>query len=222
MLHMSINYCCLFPVFLLNFFLECLCIQYVYFFLLFESFARPNAMNIELCINYVDNGHPCPNREGNLDANGAELRSSPQEATSVTETRQSNHLRSPSVTLEQKNHLKFNPAQILFRRAYSVSFGRRGRESLTPASSYNVGGASTSQNRLDVEGALTASSDECDALSRISSRGSLLSTCCPSGIVNFCLVPLVIDDGCEIESELSTRLELKEELCPSSPPSVLV
>ncbi|KAG8653562.1 hypothetical protein MANES_05G033900v8 [Manihot esculenta] len=160
-------------------------------------------------------------KEGHLDANGAELRSSPQEATSVTETRQSNHLRSPSVTLEQKNHLKFNPAQILFRRAYSVSLGRRGRESLTPASSYNVGGASTSQNRLDVEGALTASSDECDALSRISSRGSLLSTCCPSGIVNFCLVPLVIDDGCEIESELSTRLELKEELCPSSPPSVL-
>ncbi|KAF2315302.1 hypothetical protein GH714_038764 [Hevea brasiliensis] len=167
----------------------------------------------------------CKYREGALDANGTELRPSLQQASPNTEIGQSNHLRSQSITLGQKSYPRLtNPAQDLFRRARSVTFGHQGGKSLTPASLDNIGGPSTSQNRSDAEGASSvssASSDDCDALSRSTSQGSLLSTYPSSGMVNVGLVPLDRTEGSENGSELSTPAQLKEDPHHSTPSSVL-
>ncbi|KAJ9171387.1 hypothetical protein P3X46_014766 [Hevea brasiliensis] len=171
---------------------------------------------------FICKQHLIYTKEGALDANGTELRPSLQQASPNTEIGQSNHLRSQSITLGQKSYPRLtNPAQDLFRRARSVTFGHQGGKSLTPASLDNIGGPSTSQNRSDAEGASSvssASSDDCDALSRSTSEGSLLSTYPSSGMVNVGLVPLDRTEGSENGSESA---QLKEDIHHSTPSSVL-
>ncbi|KAJ6390819.1 hypothetical protein OIU77_024935 [Salix suchowensis] len=79
------------------------------------------------------------------------------------------------------------------------------------------GGPSTPSSRSDADG----SSDEYDVVSRRSaSLNSVFSPCSSSGMVNAALVPLVGTEGSKTGLELSI-LPHKEDLCQSSPPSVL-
>lgn len=197
-------------------------------FLLLSNTHQPYN-NLELCVNYDDhrhNGSSCLTREGALDANGTECRQSSWQASQNTETGESNHSRSQSFTLGQKNHPKLtNPAQDLLRRACSVTFGRQGGKSPALALPDNVGRPSAPHNMSDAEGASnvsSASSDECDTLSRSTSRGSLLSTYSSSGMVNVGLVSFDRTEGSEIGSELLTLPQRKEDPIHSTPPSVLV
>ncbi|XP_012083381.1 U-box domain-containing protein 33 isoform X3 [Jatropha curcas] len=162
------------------------------------------------------------NREGASDANDIEILPSLQRNILNTENGQSIHLRSQSITVMQNNHPKLtNPAQDLFCRAQSITFGRLGGKSIPSTSPDNVGGPSTSQNRPDAEGASSASpvsSDESDALSRTTSHGSLLSTCSSTGLVSVGLGPLIRSEG---GLEISTLHQPKLDLHHSSTSSVL-
>uniref|UniRef100_A0A2C9WRN7 RING-type E3 ubiquitin transferase n=3 Tax=Manihot esculenta TaxID=3983 RepID=A0A2C9WRN7_MANES len=174
---------------------------------------------------FICKQHLIYTKEGALDANGTECRQSSQQASQNTETGQSNHSRSQSFTLGQKNHPKLtNPAQDLLRRACSVTFGRQGGKSPALALPDNDGRPSAPHNMSDAEGASnvsSASSDECDTLSRSTSRGSLLSTYSSSGMVNVGLVSFDRTEGSEIGSELLTLPHRKEDPIHSTPPSVL-
>ncbi|KAJ6729754.1 PROTEIN KINASE putative-RELATED [Salix viminalis] len=106
-------------------------------------------------------------------------------------------------------------SRYFFQRLRTMKVdGRGGRLSISASSD---GGPSTPSSRSDADG----SSDEYDVVSRRSaSQNSVLSPCSSSGMVNAALVPLVGTEGSNTGLELSI-LPHKEDLCQSSPPSVL-
>lgn len=157
------------------------------------------------------------NREGALDGTGTDVGSSSQQTSPHTEAGQLSHMRSQSIALGQNHFVKLtNPAQDLVRRVRSMNVNGRGGRLSTPASP--DGGPSTPSSRSDADG----SSDEYDVLSRSASQNSALSSCTSRGMVNVALVPFVGTEESETGSELSTLPQHKEDLCQSSPPSVLV
>lgn len=153
--------------------------------------------------------------------NGAEGTSPLVQQTPNSKVGYSCHLRSQSVSLGQSHWAKpTSPAQELFRRIRSISYGH-GR-SMASVSSSEV--LSNLQNKLGGE----VSSDETDGVSRhCSSSPSVFSVCSDSGSgsVETALTPNLISDGSECVMDLNSSglSSIKEEdLYHSSPPSVLV
>ncbi|KAG5251565.1 U-box domain-containing protein [Salix suchowensis] len=165
---------------------------------------------------FICKGHLIHTREGALDGTGMDVGSSSQQTSPSTEAGQSSHMRSQSIALGQNHYVKLtNPAQDFFQRIRTMKVdGRGGRLSISASSD---GGPSTPSSRSDADG----SSDEYDVVSRRSaSLNSVFSPCSSSGMVNAALVPLVGTEGSKTGLELSI-LPHKEDLCQSSPPSVL-
>ncbi|KAG6786779.1 hypothetical protein POTOM_008395 [Populus tomentosa] len=166
---------------------------------------------------FICKGHLIHTREGALDGIGTDVGSSSQQTSPHAEAGQLSHMRSQSIALGQNHFVKLtNPAQDLVRRVKSMNFNGRGGSLPTPASP--DGGPSTPSSRSDADG----SSDEYDVLSRRSaSQNSALSSCSSHGMVSVALVPFVGTEESETGSDLSTLPQHKEDLCQSSPPSVL-
>ena len=157
------------------------------------------------------------NREGALDGTGMDVGSSSQQTSPNTEAGRLSHMRSQSIALGQNHYVKLtNPAQDFFQRIRTMKVDGRGGRLSIPASS--DGGPSTPSSRSDADG----SSDEYEVMSRRSaSQNSVLSPCSSSAMVNVALVPQIGTEESKNGLELSI-VPHKEDLCQSSPPSVLV
>lgn len=126
------------------------------------------------------------------------------QASSNTENRHPNCMRSQSVTLGHRSPVKLtNPVQDLFDRVRSMKV-------TTPQN--GTGGLSSPATRSDAEG----SSDECDGTTRRSASLGSVSSCSSRGVIDADVIPLIRS------MVVSTLPSFQENLLQSSTPGVLV
>ncbi|XP_038681870.1 U-box domain-containing protein 33 [Tripterygium wilfordii] len=169
---------------------------------------------------FICKGHLIYTREGISNGTSPEVASSSLQASANTVTGQSDYLRSQSTVIGRNHHVNFaNPSQDLFRRGRSLNFSRQTERGNALYTSDDIAQPSTPHNRLDTEG----SSDESDVASRSSSEVLLCLPYSSSGLVNTDILSLVTTEEIENGSAIGIRPppQSKEELCLSSPPSVL-